>query len=73
MEDETARVEYPAMLVIKQPTPLASVWYSASASLTNYILMQSSLQPNQAVQTLNDRVRRINRINTEIADWLQVC
>jgi hypothetical protein len=26
----------------------------------------------QAVQTLNDRVKRINKINTEIADWLQV-
>jgi cystathionine beta-lyase/cystathionine gamma-synthase len=29
------------------------------------------MQPNQAVQTLNDRVKRINRINLEIADWLQ--
>lgn len=33
--------------------------------------MLSSLQPNQAVQVLNDRVKRISKINTEIADWLQ--
>ncbi|EHK20694.1 uncharacterized protein TRIVIDRAFT_49781 [Trichoderma virens Gv29-8] len=43
--DETARVEYPAML--------------------------AHLQPGQAVQTLNDRMKRINKINLEIADWLQ--
>jgi hypothetical protein len=24
------------------------------------------------VQTLNDRMKRINKINLEIADWLQV-
>ncbi|ODA81057.1 hypothetical protein RJ55_04019 [Drechmeria coniospora] len=29
------------------------------------------MQPSQAVQTLNDRVKRINKINLEIADWLQ--
>ncbi|KAL7928286.1 Muniscin C-terminal mu homology domain-containing protein [Trichoderma chlorosporum] len=43
--DETARIEYPAML--------------------------AHLQPGQAVQTLNDRMKRINKINLEIADWLQ--
>ncbi|KAL7800273.1 Muniscin C-terminal mu homology domain-containing protein [Trichoderma ceciliae] len=43
--DETARVEYPAML--------------------------AHLQPGQAVQTLSDRMKRINKINLEIADWLQ--
>lgn len=26
----------------------------------------------QAVNVLTDRVKRINKINTEIADWLQV-
>ncbi|KND92444.1 Suppressor [Tolypocladium ophioglossoides CBS 100239] len=33
--------------------------------------MLANLQPGQAVQTLNDRVKRINKINLEIADWLQ--
>lgn len=33
---------------------------------------QAHLQPGQAVQTLNDRMKRINKINLEIADWLQV-
>jgi hypothetical protein len=36
-----------------------------------YPAILASLQPNQAVQVLNDRVKRINKINTEIADWLQ--
>ncbi|PHH81393.1 hypothetical protein CDD83_3601 [Cordyceps sp. RAO-2017] len=34
--------------------------------------MLAHLQPGQAVQTLNERVKRINKINLEIADWLQV-
>jgi hypothetical protein len=38
---------------------------------TEYPAMLASLQPNQAVQVLNDRVKRINKINLEIADWLQ--
>ncbi|POR32583.1 Suppressor [Tolypocladium paradoxum] len=33
--------------------------------------MLANLQPGQAVQTLNDRVKRINKLNLEIADWLQ--
>ena len=33
---------------------------------------QAYLQPNQAVTTLNERVKRITRLNIEIADWLQV-
>lgn len=37
------------------------------------MVLQANLQPGQAVQTLNDRVKRINKINIEIADWLQVC
>ena len=58
-------------------------WYSSSpgcpfvlvaAGLTNHLssLQQVALQPNQATQILNDRVKRINKINFEIADWLQV-
>ncbi|KJZ70224.1 hypothetical protein HIM_10372 [Hirsutella minnesotensis 3608] len=38
---------------------------------TEYPAMLANLQPGQAVQTLNDRVKRINKINLEIADWLQ--
>ncbi|KAL0930448.1 fes cip4 domain-containing protein [Colletotrichum truncatum] len=37
-----------------------------------YPAMLAHLQPTQAVNVLNDRVKRITRINTEIADWLQV-
>ncbi|RDA83683.1 hypothetical protein CP532_0039 [Ophiocordyceps camponoti-leonardi (nom. inval.)] len=31
----------------------------------------ANMVPGQAVTTLNDRMKRINRINLEIADWLQ--
>lgn len=33
---------------------------------------QANLQPNQAVQVVNERLKRIGKINTEIAEWLQV-
>lgn len=33
---------------------------------------QANLQPGQAVQVVNDRLKRIGKVNTEIADWLQV-
>ncbi|TEA14348.1 Cytoskeletal protein syp1 [Colletotrichum sidae] len=36
-----------------------------------YPAMLAHLQPTQAVNVLNDRVKRINKTNTEIADWLQ--
>jgi F-BAR domain only protein len=32
---------------------------------------QASLQPEQAISTLNDRVNVITKINNDIADWLQ--
>ncbi|KAM4058853.1 fes/CIP4, and EFC/F-BAR-like domain-containing protein [Hirsutella rhossiliensis] len=38
---------------------------------TEYPGMLAHLQPGQATQTLNERVKRINKINLEIADWLQ--
>ncbi|OAA35936.1 Fes/CIP4 domain-containing protein [Metarhizium rileyi] len=38
---------------------------------SDYPAMLANLQPGQAVQTLNDRVKRINKVNLEIADWLQ--
>ncbi|EFY96277.1 Fes/CIP4 domain-containing protein [Metarhizium robertsii ARSEF 23] len=38
---------------------------------SDYPAMLAHLQPGQAVQTLNDRVKRINKVNLEIADWLQ--
>ena len=34
--------------------------------------LQATLQPGQAVQALHDRVKRINKINAEVAEWLQV-
>ncbi|KXH66860.1 SAFF domain-containing protein [Colletotrichum salicis] len=36
-----------------------------------YPAMLEHLQPMQAVNVLTDRVKRINKVNTEIADWLQ--
>ncbi|KAF5644586.1 SYP1 with a potential role in actin cytoskeletal organization [Fusarium sp. NRRL 52700] len=36
-----------------------------------YPAMLATLQPSQAVQTLNERMKRMARVNTEIADWLQ--
>ncbi|KAI1103953.1 Muniscin C-terminal mu homology domain-containing protein [Jackrogersella minutella] len=36
-----------------------------------YPAMLANLHPNQAVHALNDRVKRISKVNTEIADWLQ--
>jgi cystathionine beta-lyase/cystathionine gamma-synthase len=38
---------------------------------SEYPAILANLQPGQAVQVLTDRVKRINKINTEIADWLQ--
>ncbi|KAI0161099.1 Muniscin C-terminal mu homology domain-containing protein [Hypoxylon sp. FL1284] len=40
-------------------------------SRTEYPAMLANLQPSQAVHALNDRVKRISKVNTEIADWLQ--
>ncbi|KAF5657048.1 SYP1-like protein [Fusarium heterosporum] len=36
-----------------------------------YPAMLAALQPGQAAQTLNDRLKRMSRVNNEIADWLQ--
>jgi hypothetical protein len=41
-------------------------------SRAEYPAMLANLQPIQAVQTLSDRVKRISKVNQEIADWLQV-
>ncbi|KAK4448485.1 Muniscin C-terminal mu homology domain-containing protein [Podospora aff. communis PSN243] len=40
-------------------------------SRAEYPAMLANLQPSQAVQTLSDRVKRISKVNQEIADWLQ--
>ncbi|KZZ99545.1 fes/CIP4 domain-containing protein [Moelleriella libera RCEF 2490] len=36
-----------------------------------YPAMLASLQPDEAAQTFDGRVKRINKVNVEIADWLQ--
>ena len=36
------------------------------------LCQQPQLQPPQAVAILNDRVLQVGRVNTAIADWLQV-
>ncbi len=33
---------------------------------------QATLQPGQAVAVLNERVKRVGKVNGEIADWLSV-
>ncbi|KAI0021298.1 Muniscin C-terminal mu homology domain-containing protein [Xylariomycetidae sp. FL0641] len=40
-------------------------------SRAEYPGMLASLQPSQAVHALNERVKRIPKVNNEIADWLQ--
>ncbi|OAA66868.1 PCBP-like protein [Niveomyces insectorum RCEF 264] len=40
-------------------------------SRSEYPAMLASLQPNQAVHVLQERVKRIGKVNQEIADWLQ--
>ncbi|KAH7353823.1 Muniscin C-terminal mu homology domain-containing protein [Plectosphaerella cucumerina] len=41
------------------------------ASHSEYPSMLDNLQPTQAVTVFTERVKRINKINLEIADWLQ--
>ncbi|KAI3397385.1 hypothetical protein diail_10835 [Diaporthe ilicicola] len=38
---------------------------------SEYPAMLANLQPSQAVQVVNERLKRIGKVNTEIADWLQ--
>lgn len=46
--------------------------HKACLLTTSYLSAQANLQPGQAVQVVNDRLKRIGKVNTEIADWLQV-
>ncbi|RDA96185.1 hypothetical protein CP533_1630 [Ophiocordyceps camponoti-saundersi (nom. inval.)] len=43
----------------------------ADLARVEYPGLLANMVPGQAVLTLNERVKRINRINLEIADWLQ--
>ncbi|OKL63733.1 hypothetical protein UA08_00900 [Talaromyces atroroseus] len=40
-------------------------------SRQEYPALLTVLQPNQATTVLNDRIRLINKVNADIADWLQ--
>ncbi|KAK5008823.1 hypothetical protein LTR60_005347, partial [Cryomyces antarcticus] len=40
-------------------------------SRSEYPAMLATLQPSQAVNALNDRVKVVGKLNTDIADWLQ--
>jgi len=69
---ELSRQEYPTLLVCRDSL---DVTYSRRAiefelSLT---FAQTTLQPDQAVSVLNDRVKLIGKVNSDIADWLHVC
>lgn len=61
-----SRQEYPAMLV-----SLAPEGYPVPRGFP-LTINQASLQPAQAVSTLGERIKRIGKVNVEIADWLQV-
>lgn len=48
--------------------------YARRILCTNsYVCSQAILQPSQAVTVVNERIKSINKIHQDIADWLQVC
>ncbi|KAF9874764.1 fes cip4 domain-containing protein [Colletotrichum karsti] len=68
--DDLARAEYPAMLPSHspndpEPDPEPDLATGRDTPL------HAHLQPMQAVNVLTDRVKRITKINAEIADWMQ--
>lgn len=64
--DALARQEYPAMLV---SFPRDRRRLARELNLTE---QQATLSPTQALQVFNDRIKRIGKINTEVADWISV-
>lgn len=64
--DALARVEYPAMLV---SFPIDQRRLARELNLTE---QKATLSPTQALQVFNDRIKRIGKINTEVADWISV-
>lgn len=42
------------------------------ANMSFFAMVQPQLQPAQAADILNERVRQVGRLNVAIADWLQV-
>lgn len=64
-----SRQEYPAILVRNCRIPSAPLGQDI---FTNTNASQERLHPSAAAAKLNERVKRIGRVNTEIADWLQV-
>lgn len=72
---DLSRQDYPGMLVSLTLLPTRPVFIlrdHEQAANANQIIPQTHLQPAQAVKVLDDRVKYINRINVDIADWLQV-
>jgi hypothetical protein len=45
----------------------------AYSRLSNLPDVKERLPPAGAVSKLNERVRKIGKVNSDIADWLQVC
>ncbi len=43
------------------------------SSRQEYPAMLASLQPSQAVAVLSDRIRQVDKVNKDIANWLSVC
>lgn len=63
---ELSRQEYPALLV----SDSSKHW--ENCTFPCWPFAQSTLSPNQAVSVLEERVKLIGKINTDIADWLAV-
>ncbi|KAI9152147.1 Cytoskeletal protein syp1 [Paramyrothecium foliicola] len=71
--DDVVRAEYPAILVsraIPKQNRLRA-FRRLGLLIPAARKQQATLQPGQAVQVLSERIKRISKINTEIADWLQ--
>ena len=66
---ELSRQEYPAILV-----RLAFAELGGASKLLDLLMgeFQENLQPAQAVDALNERVKHVGRLNIEVADWLKV-
>jgi hypothetical protein len=58
------RQEYPTMAV--------SDTHQTTRHEANPVIGQATLEPGQAISVLNDRVRQVGRLNSDIAEWLQV-
>jgi hypothetical protein len=68
---ELSREEYPTLLVRFTSAKLNH--HSVSILTIGVICsVQATLHPSQATTVLSDRIRVINKVNADIADYMQV-